>query len=92
MRHNTMRTATSPGRGRRVLHEMDALSQVARPEALEVKVSNGEVTLRGEVDSIMDAKTLPVMVSHVPGVVSVDSELRPFRYGQKQPAAVEAHL
>src|SRR5579872_4038545 len=39
------------------------------PDALEISVSGGEVTLRGEVDSVYDAQALPKLVRKLPGVV-----------------------
>lgn len=43
---------------------------------LELSVCDGEVILRGELDSSFDAETLPHRIRRVPGVVSVDSALR----------------
>jgi osmotically-inducible protein OsmY len=39
-------------------------------------VTAGEVMLRGEVDSKFDAEAVPVSIRRIPGVVSVDSELK----------------
>ena len=43
------------------------------PEAINVKVQDGEVTLRGQADTLSDAEVLPMQVRHVLGVVAVDS-------------------
>jgi CBS domain-containing protein len=53
----------------------EALQGLAWPEGLEVTVEDGQVTLRGEVDSVYDAEGLPSQIRRIPGVVSVDSEL-----------------
>jgi CBS domain-containing protein len=53
----------------------DALQGVSFPEDLDMKIENGEVTLRGRVDLKLDAEILPVSIRRVPGVVSVDAEL-----------------
>jgi CBS domain-containing protein len=47
------------------------------PGSVTVKVENGVVTLDGEVESEADAELLPVFVSRVPGVVSVQANVRP---------------
>jgi CBS domain-containing protein len=46
------------------------------PEAVEVEVRGGEVTLRGPVESQLDAEALPRAVRRVVGVLDVRSELR----------------
>lgn len=46
------------------------------PGSVTVTVTDGAVTLEGEVESDADAELLPVFVSRVPGVVSVRSEVR----------------
>jgi CBS domain-containing protein len=43
--------------------------------AVQVQVDDGEVTLRGHIDQRRDAELLPKLVTHVPGVVGVHSEL-----------------
>jgi CBS domain-containing protein len=53
----------------------EALSGLTWTEDLELTVNRGEVTLRGEVDSMFDAEGLPDRIRKIPGVVSVDSEL-----------------
>jgi CBS domain-containing protein len=45
------------------------------PEAIEVRVSRGEVQLVGEVESRAEAEVVPQFVQRVPGVVSVLSKL-----------------
>ena len=46
------------------------------PGSVTVAVTDGAVTLAGEVESGADAELLPVFVSRVPGVVSVRSDVR----------------
>jgi CBS domain-containing protein len=46
------------------------------PGTVEVRVKNGEVTLTGTVDSSAVHAALPVEVGHVPGVISVTSDLQ----------------
>lgn len=46
------------------------------PGRVTVAVDNGAVTLEGEVESEADVELLPVFVSRVPGVVSVQSRIR----------------
>lgn len=70
----------------------DAARELASPNAIQVSVSDGEVTLRGEVDSVADAEALPVIIRHVPGVISVDSELRGWDQTHKQHVEVAAQL
>ena len=70
----------------------DALAGLAWPEALDVSVQDGDVTLRGRVDSVFDAETLPVQVRRIPGVVSVDSELSGWDPRGEGRVAVAAHL
>jgi CBS domain-containing protein len=43
--------------------------------SLEIKVDDGEVTLRGRLDQRHNADLLPKLAARVPGVVSVRSEL-----------------
>ena len=63
-----------------------------RPEALELSVREGEVILRGQVDSRGAAETLPLQVRHVMGVVSVDAELTAWDPTSERKIAVAAHL
>ena len=53
----------------------DALAGIPWPDAINVQVQAGEVTLRGQADTVADAQMLPVQIRHVLGVVAVDSEL-----------------
>lgn len=53
----------------------DALAGIPWPDAINVQVQGGEVTLRGQADTMADAQMLPVQIRHVLGVVAVDSEL-----------------
>lgn len=46
------------------------------PSELQISVENGEVTLRGKVESRSDAELLEYFATRVPGVVSVHSTLR----------------
>jgi CBS domain-containing protein len=52
-----------------------AMLGITFPEDLELKVENGDVTLRGKIDSKLDAEVLPTVIRRIPGVVSVDAEL-----------------
>jgi CBS domain-containing protein len=54
----------------------EALAGLSWPEELQLTVTRGEVMLRGEVDSKFDAEAVPVSIRRLPGVVSVDSELK----------------
>ena len=46
------------------------------PGSVTVTVDQGRVSLRGEVETEADVEMLPIFVSRVPGVVSVQAELR----------------
>jgi CBS domain-containing protein len=60
----------------REIREEVALNTFAiAPESLHVEVSNGEVTLGGEVDTPDVRDLLPAFVRRVPGVVSVHSHV-----------------
>ena len=48
----------------------------AEPGAVKVAVTDGRVTLVGEVETEADMEMLPLFVSRVPGVVSVSADLR----------------
>lgn len=48
----------------------------AEPGSIEVTVSDGRVTLEGEVETEADREMLPLFVSRVPGVVAVTADLR----------------
>ena len=45
------------------------------PGRVVVTVIDGEVTLRGDVETEADQELLPHFVAHVPGVISVDADL-----------------
>ena len=47
------------------------------PGNVAVTVTDGRVTLKGEVETEADTEMLPIFVSRVPGVISVHAELRP---------------
>jgi len=70
----------------------DALSGTAWPEAIEVKVRDGEVTLRGQADSVGDAEMLPLQVRHVLGVVAVDSELQAWDSAREKPVKITTRV
>jgi CBS domain-containing protein len=70
----------------------DALAGTAWPDAIEVMVKDGEVTLRGQADSIGDAEMLPVQVRHVLGVVAVDSELQAWDSSREQPVKITTRV
>ena len=53
----------------------EVLAGLNWPDAVELSVQNGDVRLKGQVDSVRDAATLPNEVRRVFGVVSVDAEL-----------------
>jgi len=46
------------------------------PVSVTVDVVDGHVTLRGEVETEPDRELLPHLVARVPGVISVDADLR----------------
>jgi CBS domain-containing protein len=46
------------------------------PVSVTVDVVDGHVTLRGEVETEADRELLPHLVARVPGVISVDADLR----------------
>ena len=48
----------------------------AEPGSVKVAVTEGRVTLVGEVETEADMEMLPLFVSRVPGVVSVSTDLR----------------
>jgi CBS domain-containing protein len=47
------------------------------PGRITTTVVDGHVTLEGEVETPSDAEVLPVLVARVPGVVSVEADVRP---------------
>jgi CBS domain-containing protein len=70
----------------------DALAGTAWPDSIEVIVRNGEVTLRGQADSIGEAEMLPLQVRHVIGVVAVDSELQAWDASREEPVKITTHV
>lgn len=46
------------------------------PGEVEIEVRDGEVTLRGTVESELGVELLPEAIQRVPGVVAVHSELQ----------------
>lgn len=54
----------------------EALAGLYLTKQFTLTIDNGEVTLRGEIDSTYDAAVLPDLIRRVPGVVNVDSRLR----------------
>jgi CBS-domain-containing membrane protein len=69
----------------------EAFAGVSWTESLRLMVQNGEVTLRGEVDSKFDAEAMPELIRRIPGVVSVDSELTTWDVEGKKKIQVSAH-
>ena len=51
----------------------EAMATLNWPQALELAVRDGKVALRGQVDSVRDARSRPVQVRRILGVVSVDA-------------------
>jgi predicted transcriptional regulator len=70
----------------------DTLASTAWPEAIQVRVTDGMVTLRGQADSVGDAEALPIEVRHILGVVGVDSELQAWDATREQPVKVCAQI
>jgi CBS domain-containing protein len=70
----------------------EALEGRSWTDEIDVEIRNGEVTLRGQVDSVFDARALPIQVRHILGVVSVDSELSGWDPERRRQVAVGARL
>jgi CBS domain-containing protein len=70
----------------------EALRGLSFPEQLQVTVRNGEVALRGKVESKFEAEALPASVRRIPGVVSVDSELAGWDPDSNEEKVVSARL
>ena len=83
--------ARSDGEIEREIRE-ETLRGLSWPEAMELTIQEGEVTLRGEVDSSFDAEALPAMIRRVPGVVSVDSALSCWAPDAKEKQIVSMQL
>ena len=58
---------------------------------LQITVENGEVALRGKVESKADAELLEYFATRVPGVVAVHSTLR-WRMDARQPPSTDPHV
>jgi CBS domain-containing protein len=70
----------------------EALTGLSWADEVDVAVRDGEVTLRGQVDTVYDAQALPVAVRHILGVVSVDAELNGWDPQSKRQIGVASHL
>ena len=70
----------------------DALAGTAWPDSIQVMVRDGEVTLRGQADSIGEAEMLPLQVRHVLGVVAVDAELQAWDAAREEPVKITSHV
>jgi CBS domain-containing protein len=69
----------------------EALAGVPWTEDIELTVKDGEVTLRGEIDSAYDAEVVPDLIRRIPGVVSVDSELTAWNVEAEKKLLVTVH-
>jgi CBS domain-containing protein len=69
----------------------DAFAGLDRTERLELDVNQGEVLLRGEVESPYDAEAVPERIRRVPGVVAVDSELSAYDPETNGQSTVSVH-
>ena len=70
----------------------DALAGTAWPDSIQVMVRDGEVTLRGQADSIGEAEMLPLQVRHVLGVVAVDAELQAWDASREEPRKITVRV
>jgi CBS domain-containing protein len=70
----------------------DALAGTAWPDSIQIMVSDGEVTLRGQADSIGEAEMLPLQVRHVLGVVAVDAELQAWDASREEPVKITTRV
>jgi CBS domain-containing protein len=70
----------------------DALAGTAWPDSIQVMVRDGEVTLRGQADSIGEAEMLPLQVRHVLGVVAVDAELQAWDASREEPVKITTRV
>ncbi len=70
----------------------EAFSSLARTDGLELRIEDGEVTLRGETDLKIDAEALPDMIRRIPGVVGVDSELSAWDSEENRQVVVSARV
>jgi CBS domain-containing protein len=67
----------------------NTLRDLAVPQNLQLTVKDGEVLLRGEVDSTSDAEAIPGQIRGIPGVVAVDSELSAYDVEAEGPVLVK---
>jgi CBS domain-containing protein len=70
----------------------DAFEGLTWPDAIQIDVRGGEVTMRGQADTLADAKLLPVQVRHVLGVVSVDSELSAWDHAAEKLVKISSRI
>jgi CBS domain-containing protein len=70
----------------------DTLAATTWPEAIDVQVEKGEVTLRGQADTLGDAELLPLQVRQVLGVVGVDSELQAWDAAREEAVKVRTRV
>jgi CBS domain-containing protein len=70
----------------------ETLLGIPFPEDLDLKIENGEVTLRGQIDSKVDAEILPTSIRRIPGVVSVDAEVECWDPEAERKVVVAVHL
>jgi CBS domain-containing protein len=70
----------------------DALAGTAWPDSIQVMVRDGEVTMRGQADSIGEAEMLPLQVRHVLGVVAVDAELQAWDASREEPVKITTRV
>jgi CBS domain-containing protein len=90
-RHDLVRAfARSDSELERDIRE-EAFSGISWTEDLQLTVKNGEVVLRGEIDSKYDAEAVPDRIRAIPGVVSVDSELSAWDLEGKKKVLVSIH-
>lgn len=70
----------------------DAFEGLTWPDAIQIEVKDGEVTMRGQADTLADAKMLPVQVRHVLGVVSVDSKLSAWDHASEKQVTISSRI
>jgi CBS domain-containing protein len=70
----------------------DALRSVAWADSIDVSVQDGEVVLRGELDSRYDAEDVPKMIRSIPGVIAVDAELKAWDGDANREVLVSSHI
>ena len=62
------------------------------PDAVKVQIEEGHVTVSGQVDTLRDARLLPVMIRKIFGVTGVDAELAAWDHHHDGPVVVSSHL